>query len=162
MKSNLHQLSKLILIFLASIFLNACITQTYEGKVIKVADGDSITILHQGKKLRIRLAEVDAPEHGQPYWKKSRQALENHVLNKKILVEEFDVDQYDRLVGHVYIDDLWVNGELVRQGNAYVYTDYAVSAKLFKYQQAAKKNRLGVWQLPEQQRVKPWLWRKKH
>lgn len=162
MKSNLQLRIKSVLLIFACILLNACISQTYEGRVIKVADGDSITMLHQGKELHIRLAEVDAPEHGQPYWKKSKQALQDYVLNKNILVEEFDVDQYDRLVGHVYVDDLWVNGELVRQGYAYVYTDFAVSAKLYKYEKAAENNRLGIWKLPSQERMKPWIWRKKN
>lgn len=49
---------------------------TYQGKVVKVLDGDSINILHQGRPLRIRLAEIDAPEYSQPCWKKSKQALE--------------------------------------------------------------------------------------
>ncbi len=153
---------KVAISIIACILLHACISQTYEGRVINVADGDSFTILHQGKELRVRLAEVDAPEHGQPYWKKSKQALKDYVLDKNILVEEFDVDQYNRLVGHVYIDETWINGELVRLGHAYVYTDYAVSAKLFKYEQAAEKNKKGIWQLPANQRVKPWLWRNKN
>jgi len=76
---------------------------TYQGKVVKVLDGDSINILHQGKPLRIRLAEIDAPEYSQPFWKKSKQALEGYVRGKTVEVEEFDVDQYGRVVGHVYV-----------------------------------------------------------
>ena len=49
--------------------------QSYEGKVIKVTDGDSINILHNGETLKIRLDEIDAPERGQPFWRKSREAL---------------------------------------------------------------------------------------
>jgi len=41
----------------------------YSGKVIKVTDGDFINIIYEGKPLRIRLAEIDAPERGQPFWK---------------------------------------------------------------------------------------------
>ena len=54
-----------------------------------------------------------------------------------------------------------MNGELVQQGYAYVYERYAVSKKLYKYQSAAKKNKIGIWELPENQRVKPWDWRKR-
>ena len=104
---------------------------TYEGKVIKVADGDSITILHEGKELRIRLAEIDAPERGQPFWRKSKEALANYVAGKEVRVEEFDVDQYGRVVGHVYFGKLWVNGELVRGGYAYVYPEYAISCESY-------------------------------
>ncbi len=135
--------------------------QTYEGRVIKVLDGDSINIIQHGKEIRVRLAEIDAPEHNQVFWKPSRQALESYVSDKQVIVEEFDRDQYGRVVGHVYVDGIWVNGELVKNGYAYVYERYAVSKKLYQYQIQAEKKRKGVWKLPESQRIKPWDWRKK-
>ena len=139
---------------------NFSLSETYEGKVVKVLDGDSINIIQQGKEVHIRLAEIDAPERMQPFWKQSRKALENYVSGKSVSVEEFDRDQYGRIVGHVYINDIWVNGELVQQGYAYVYDRYAVSKKLYQYQAQAEENKLGIWKLPESQRVKPWEWRK--
>jgi len=135
---------------------------TYQGKVVKVLDGDFINILHQGKPLRIRLAEIDAPEYSQPFWKKSKQALEGYVRGKTVEVEEFDVDQYGRVVGYVYVGNFWVNGELVRNGFAYVYTQYAVSKRLYEYENEAEKNKKGIWRLPEKERVRPWVWRKKN
>ena len=134
---------------------------TYTGKVIKVADGDSITILHEGKELRIRLAEIDAPERGQPFWRKSREALANYVAGKEVEVVEIDVDRYDRVVGQVYLGDLWVNGALVRVGYAYVYTEYATSSRLYAFEREAKESQVGIWKLPENDRVKPWEWRKR-
>jgi endonuclease YncB( thermonuclease family) len=134
--------------------------EIHEGRVVKVLDGDSINIIQQGEEVRIRLAEIDAPEHGQAFWKKSKQALENHVSGKQVSVEEFDRDQYGRIVGHVYINDIWINGALVKQGYAYVYTRYAVSKKLYKFERQAEKNKLGVWKLPKHERIKPWDWRK--
>ncbi len=107
---------------------------TYEGKVIKVADGDSITILHEGNQLRISLAEIDAPERGQPYWRKSREALAGYVAGKVVEVFEIDIDRYERIVGQVYVGDIWVNGELVRSGYAYVYPKYATSKHFYEYE----------------------------
>ncbi len=127
----------------------------YEGTVIKVADGDSITILHEGKELRIRLAEIDAPERGQPFWRKSREALADYVAGKEVTVEEFDVDQYGRVVGHVYLGELRINSELVRGGYAYVYPEYAVSKELYEYESGAQENKAGIWKLPENERIKP-------
>lgn len=133
------------LLLLIILCLNSCenftTAVTYQGKVVKVLDGDSINILHQGRPLRIRLAEIDAPEYSQPFWKKSKQALEGYVRGKTVEVEEFDVDQYGRVVGHVYVGNFWVNGELVRNGFAYVYTQYAVSKRLYEYENEAEKNK---------------------
>ena len=133
----------------------------YEGKVIKVTDGDSITIFQEGEELRIRLAEIDAPERGQPYWRKSREALAKYVAGKEVEVVEVDIDRYERIVGQVYLGDLWVNGALVRGGFAYVYPEYATSSRLYAFEQEAKERKTGIWKLPEKERIKPWVWRKK-
>lgn len=135
--------------------------QTYEGKVIKVTDGDSINILYEGKPLRIRLAEIDAPERGQPFGKKSREALADYVAGKEVQVVEIDIDRYKRIVGQVYQGDLWVNGALVRGGYAYVYPKYATSKQLYEYEAEAQESKAGIWKLPESERIKPWVWRKR-
>ena len=134
--------------------------QTYQGKVIKVTDGDSINILFEGKPLRIRLAEIDAPERGQPFWKKSREALADYVAGKEVIVEEIDIDRWDRVIGQVYLGDLWINGALVRGGFAYVYPKYATSSRLYEFEREAKESKAGIWKLPEKERIKPWEWRK--
>lgn len=138
---------------------NTHFSDVYEGKAVRVLDGDSINILQHGREIRIRLAEINASEYGQPFWKKSKQALENYVAAQQVMVEEFDRDQYGRIVGHVYVDGIWVNGELVKQGYAYVYARYAVSKKLYQYEANAEKNKLGIWRLPQAERIKPWDWR---
>jgi endonuclease YncB( thermonuclease family) len=135
--------------------------QTYEGKVIKVIDGDSINIMYEGKPLRIRLAEIDAPERGQPFGKKSKEALANYVAGKEVQVVEIDIDRYKRIVGQVYLGNLWVNGALVRGGYVYVYPKYATSKQLYEYETEAQESKAGIWNLPESERIKPWVWRKR-
>ena len=124
---------KLFFISILAFFYVTCTNvtnaQTYQGKVIKVTDGDSINILHEGKPLRIRLAEIDAPERGQHFWKKSREALADYVSGKEVKIIEVDIDRYKRVVGQVYLGELWVNGALVRGGYAYVYPKYATSKR---------------------------------
>ena len=119
--------------------------KVYQGKVIKVTDGDSINILHESKPLRIRLAEIDAPERGQPFWKKSREALADYVSGKEVTVEEVDIDRYKRIVGQVYVGDLWVNGALVRGGYAYVYPRYATAERLYEFEKEARESQAWVW-----------------
>ncbi len=160
------RISLVVVVLIFLLFVTACddfsFSEIHEGKVIKVLDGDSINIIQNGEEVRIRLAEIDAPEHGQPFWRQSKQALANHVADKKISVEEFDRDQYGRIVGHVYVDDDWVNGALVKDGYAYVYERYAVSSKLYEFQVQAQKDELGIWKLPNTERIKPWEWRKRN
>ena len=89
------------------------------GKVISIADGDTLTILTPDKQQeRVRLAEIDTPEKGQPYAKKSKQALAALVAGKTVAILPIDTDRCGRTVGRVYIDGLDVNKEMVRQGHA--------------------------------------------
>jgi len=134
--------------------------KVYEGKVVKVTDGDSINILIDETQFRIRLAEIDAPERGQPYWKKSREALANYVAGKKVQVFEVAIDRYERIVGQVYVGDVWVNGELVKGGYAYVYPRYATTERLYDFEEEAQESQVGIWKLPESERIRPWKWRK--
>ncbi len=60
----------------------------------------------------------------------------------------------------MYVGELWINGELVRGGYAYVYPEYAVSIKLYEYETYAQESKAGIWKLPENERIKPWVWRR--
>jgi len=71
-----------------------------------------------------------------------------------------DIDRYKRIVGQVYVGDLWVNGALVRGGYAYVYPEYATSSRLYEFEEEARESQARIWKLPESERVKPWEWRK--
>lgn len=47
----------------------------FTGKVVVVADGDSITVLRNRKQVKVRVADIDAPEKAQPFGNRSKQAL---------------------------------------------------------------------------------------
>ncbi|WP_345009518.1 thermonuclease family protein [Pseudaeromonas paramecii] len=147
---------------------------TFDAKVVDVTDGDTVKVVTgetctEGKncraglvQYRIRLAEIDAPERKQPYGTKSKQALLGMVGGKQVKVEQTDIDRYGRIVAQLYAGQLWVNGEMVKTGNAWVYPQYAKTQALFQMQDEAKKQQQGLWSLPEGERVEPWKWRKAH
>ena len=74
------------------------------GKVIKVTDGDTITIRSGTDTIKIRLAEIDAPERGQPWGEKSRQALDGLVAGKIVQAIPITTDRYGRTVARVMVD----------------------------------------------------------
>lgn len=91
--------------------------KTYEGKVIAVIDGDTIKILTSDKKqVKIRLAQIDAPEKSQDYGNKSKQSLSDMVFGKQVKVVQEDTDKYGRAAGRVYLNNLDVNAEQVKRG----------------------------------------------
>ena len=102
----------------------------YLGKVVGIADGDTFTLLVDREQLRIRLAEIDTPEKGQPYGNRARQALSALIYGKPVRVVEIDHDRYGRVVGRVFVGRIDVNAEMVRRGAAWVYRKYAKDPSL--------------------------------
>ncbi|HSR62122.1 MAG TPA: thermonuclease family protein [Gammaproteobacteria bacterium] len=134
------------------------ITQ-YRGKVVRVSDGDSLTLLVKQKEIKIRLTQVDAPEYGQPYSARSKQLLSRLVYGKQVTARVEAIDDYGRKVARVYVGNLDVNAEMVRQGAAWVYRKYARDESLFRLEQEARDAGRGIWGLAETEQTPPWEWR---
>lgn len=151
-----------VLIFLIlSLFTLSVCAKTLIGEVIKVSDGDTIIIkTKQSKKVRIRLAEIDAPEMAQPYGKTAQQALNSLLLSKTVLIEYKSKDRYQRIVGRVYLDNIDICAEMVSKGHVWVYTQYSNDLYLFCLEYWARLNHKGLWALPPEQRTPPWMWRR--
>lgn len=133
--------------------------QTYEGTVIGVSDGDTLIMLTPEKRqIKVRLAEIDAPEKSQAHGQRSKESLSGLTFGKQVRVEQQDRDRYGRVVGKVYIDGLDVNTEQIKRGLAWVYRKYAHNQALFAMEQEAKDNKLGLWIDPHA--IPPWEYRR--
>lgn len=99
----------------------------FTGRVIKVADGDTITVIQNktNKKVRIRFYGIDAPEKSQEYGIKSLSVLKNLIDNEIVEVDVKDKDRYGRIVGVVYHNNRNVNLYMLETGNVWYYKQYA-------------------------------------
>lgn len=133
----------------------------YSGWVKSVSDGDTFTLLTAGNEsLTIRLADIDAPESGQPYGNKAKRTLQTLVLKKNIKAICRDQDRYGRFVCTVFVDNRDVNLEMVSIGHAWVYDLYNARDDLPVAEKNAKLKKSGLWGLPESQIINPQEWRK--
>lgn len=127
------------------------------GKVVAVHDGDTMTLLVSDgasyKQVKVRLAEIDAPELRQSYGDKAKQALSDLAYYQQARVVVQDTDRYGRTVGRAYVGNLDVNAELVKRGAAWVYRQYSRDPGLLVLEQQAKAAKRGLWALPEAQRT---------
>ena len=99
---------------------------TVQGKVVGVADGDTITVLDaQNTQHKIRLQGIDAPEKAQPFGNKSKQSLHEMVHGKQVLVDYQKKDKYGRVVGKVLLNSVDVCLEQVKRGMAWHYKQFA-------------------------------------
>ncbi len=134
----------------------------YQGKVVGVTDGDTMTLLAGQKEIKIRLSQIDTPESGQPYSSRAKQILSELVFGKEVLAKVENIDRYGRTVARVYVGDTDVNAELVRRGAAWVYRKYVTDDSLYKIEIEARYAKRGLWGLSESEQVPPWDWRKSH
>lgn len=149
-----------ITISILMLTITAAQAQMLSGKVIKIADGDTLTILeYPHKQHRIRLAQIDAPEKAQDFGQKSKQSLSDLCFGKMASVEVVDTDRYNREVGVVTCSGKEANYEQVKSGMAWVYDKYANDPKYFQAQKYARSNSLGLWCVSSP--TPPWEYRSK-
>ncbi len=132
--------------------------ETLSGRVVGVADGDTLTLLTtDGRRIKVRLAEIDAPEHDQAFGQQSKRSLTALALNRTATVEVRAHDDYGRTVGMVFVAGRSLDAEQVRRGMAWVYRRYATTQSLYALETEAKAARRGLWTDPNPQ--PPWDWR---
>ena len=75
----------------------------------------------------------------------------------KLVFDEEKVDGYDRLLAYVYVDDLFVNAEIIRRGYARASNtkpNIRHAEQFQKLEAEAKEKKLGIWSIPEPEQVK--------
>ena len=129
------------------------------GVVVAVTDGDTLTVLVAKRQVKVRLADIDAPESKQPFGTRSRQSLAAICFNMEARLETQGKDRYGRTIATVHCAGVNANAEQVRQGMAWVFDRYARrDSPLYAFQSEAQAARRGLWSDPSP--VPPWQWRK--
>ena len=128
---------------------------TLTGKVVKIADGDTLTLLVGKTQVKVRLEGIDTPERGQPFGRKAGQALAKSVFGNVVQVDDFGKDRYGRTLGIVRLGRRNVNLELVQGGWAWWYRKYAPKNKeLAAAEAAARRAKRGLW--ADAKPIPPW------
>ena len=137
-----------------------------EGRVVGVADGDTVTVLDADKKqYKLRLAYIDAPEKAMPFGQASKSNLSDLVFEQNVVAHIDDVDRYGRGVARISKAEQDINLAQVDAGFAWHYATYAKKTQsrgeFQQYEQAqanAKSQRTGLWK--DNNPTAPWDWRK--
>lgn len=155
------------LLFLSSTFS----AFAWEGRVVDVADGDTITVepAEGGDRIKVRLWGIDCPELNQPFGNAARSFISNTLLFKDVKINPRAHDRYGRLVADVYYaqDPVYgpfqIQAELIKAGLAWVYPKYctdSIPCDSWKEMQdeTAIAKQAGLWQTNDE--IPPWQWRK--
>ena len=158
-------MKKLICILLLLLSLLS-FAEELTGKVIKVSDGDTITVLDSNnQKYKIRLQGIDAPETQQAFGETSRQSLASLVYDKEVIILWDKRDKYARILGKVIVDGRDANYEQLKKGLAWYYKQYENDLSdedKERYAEAeawARNYTEGLW--PDSKSIPPWEFRHK-
>jgi endonuclease YncB( thermonuclease family) len=144
---------------------------TMSGIVIVVIDGDTVLFKPDSPYragahgavsrafLKIRLANIDAPEKDQPYGEAATRELSALVLNQRVQLDTVATDVYGRTIALIQLGSMQVNTELVRRGLAWASAFHRKPALLVMQRDAQHASR-GLWR--ENAPVPPWIWRHEH
>jgi endonuclease YncB( thermonuclease family) len=115
---------------------------SFTGKLVKVLDGDTVEVLHNGKAERIRLAQIDCPEKNQPFSQTAKRYVLDVAAHKIVTVQVETVDRYGRTVGEVFLPDgSNLNKQIVGAGFAWQYKKYSKDTEYSDLEKSAKGER---------------------
>lgn len=129
----------------------------FTGEVVRILNGDTLEVLVDRKPVRIRLAQIDAPERGQPFGTRSQQALSRFIARKVVRVREYGRDRHGRVIGTVCDGGLDVGRAMVAEGYAWADPVSIIDASLLTLEGEARGRMRGLW--AEKEPVPPWDWR---
>lgn len=135
--------------------------EEFFGEAITVLDGDTILVTRgNNSPIKVRLADIDAPEKAQDYGAESKESLLKMVLHQQVKISSKAVDDYGRLVADIHVGELNVNREQVRRGMAWNFSRFRSSRELADLQREAQQAKRGLW--AEKSAIEPSKWRKQH
>jgi len=152
-------LARLLLLVLAFAAQTAW-AETLVGRVVRVSDGDTLTVLIDRKQIKVRLTEIDAPESKQAFGQRSRQSLGDMCAGQDAVVQAAGRDKYGRVLGRVACRGVDANAEQVRRGMAWVFDRYVTDRSLYALQNEARASQVGLW--ADKSPTAPWAWRAQH
>jgi endonuclease YncB( thermonuclease family) len=135
------------------------------GRVVGVADGDTVTVLDASRQQhKIRLMGIDAPEKKMPFGNRSKQSLSDLVFDRQVQVEYNKKDRYGRTLGKIIVDGVDANLAQIKAGMAWHYKQYQREqsvedrAAYAQAEEEARASKRGLWK--DAGPVPPWEWRK--
>ena len=146
---------------LHSLPLNTATLLLAAWTLVGAPDGDTLRLRQADTEVRVRLAEVDAPEKAQPWSRAATRHLLTLCSGQEVRIVPVDTDRYGRTVAHVWCGEVHLNWAQVAAGHAWCYRRYLKSpGECLSLEDTARRERRGLWS--EADPTAPWDWRRAH
>jgi micrococcal nuclease len=127
--------------------------------VLKVVDGDTIDVLVENQLVRVRLLGINSPEsvdprrHVECFGKEASRYLKSILGDSVVRLEKDrdkpDTDEYGRWLRYVYMNDVFINRDMIANGYAYEYTyhneQYQFQDEFKNVEKNARELQIGLW-----------------
>ena len=150
-------MKRIILLLLFALCTTAFAGELITCKVVRVIDGDTVSVNLTNGTAKIRLYGIDAPESKQEYGKQSTKRLNELIGNQLIKVYVVNKDRYGRLVGKIFFEGEYINAIMVKEGAAWHYKQYSKDIELAVAEQWARQEQEGLWK--QEKPTAPWDYR---
>jgi micrococcal nuclease len=131
----------------------------FRGAVKAVHDGDTLRMTSGDTVVKVRLADIDAPELTQRYGHESKRSLEQLTRDKPVDATCTGKDRYGRLLCTLIVGKLDVNAAQIERGMAWVYQRYVPKRTPLKVAEAdAARGNRGLW--ADANAIAPWEYRR--
>ena len=137
--------------------VQAQVGESFDGSVVGITDGDTISVLRDGEQVRVRVEGIDTPESDQAFGAQASAFTSSLLRNKRVAVRVRDVDRYGRLVSRVQVGGIDLSVALVTEGLAWHYTQYSDDPVLAAAEAQARSSKIGLWS--QSAPVPPWEFR---
>ena len=132
-------------------------TKKIKVDLVKCIDGDTAKFKENGKTYTYRFLGINTPEvinKIEPYGREASNYTCSKLMNAKNIYITYEktsthIDKYDRRLVWVYIDNILLQESLIKEGYAsvsYVYANLTHLSKLYKKEDIAKENKLGIYE----------------
>lgn len=134
-------------------------TEIFNGKVVGVSDGDTISVLVNGIVRKVRLNGIDCPEKSQAFGQQAKAFTSRSTFSKEVKVVSTGHDRYKRSIGEVILPNGQnLNNLLLENGFAWWYKRFSRDEHKRELEESARKDKRGLWQDPDA--AAPWEFRK--
>jgi micrococcal nuclease len=134
--------------------------QLVTARVLSITDGDTFRALIGAQNVAIRMADYDAPERDQPYGREATAELAALLASGGVQLENRGDGGFGRTAARVFVGEVDVNFEMVKRGAGWFDPEYAQDEELYLVENVARDARIGLWALPLDKRLEPWVWRR--
>ena len=118
----------------------------FPASVNRVIDGDTVVALTSSGEIRVRVAQIDAPERSQSFGHEATQCLASMVQNRDVSLCTAGNDRYGRTVANIAVGAVDVGEQMVARGCAWAYTKYLeAGSQLPTIQWQASVSGVGLW-----------------